>query len=121
MCVVAAGSRRVGGGANSGSNQSLGGSSSSWTGRNKMMPPDEAYKVLNVDPKSSVNPHQEIQDNFKKLFTINDVTQGGSFYLQSKVYRAKQTLDRIHKPTTAKPSASSSSSSTSASKSASAS
>ena len=34
--------------------------------------------------------------SYEKLFRINDVASGGSFYLQSKVYRAKQTLDRIH-------------------------
>jgi import inner membrane translocase subunit TIM16 len=61
------------------------------------MRPDEAYKVLNVDPKSA-SPREDIQRSYEKLFRINDVAAGGSFYLQSKVYRAKQTLDRIHKP-----------------------
>lgn len=95
---------------------------SSWN-RAKYMRPDEAYKVLNVDPKSA-SPRTEIDSNFDKLFRINDVTAGGSFYLQSKVYRAKETLDRIHKPSASSSSASSSASasaSSSASSSASAS
>ena len=58
---------------------------------------DEAYRVLNVDPKSGAA-REEIARNYEKLFRINDVAAGGSFYLQSKVFRAKQTLDRIHKP-----------------------
>jgi len=31
--------------------------------------------------------------NFEKLFAVNDVVQGGSFYLQSKIFRAKQALE----------------------------
>ena len=79
-----------------------------------MMRPDEAYKVLNVDPKSAA-PEEEIRANYEKLFKMNDVTVGGSFYLQSKVYRAKQTLDRIHKPSAASSSASASASNTASS------
>ena len=101
---------RVGAGAAAGGQ--AGGAAGGWK-RSKMMPPDEAYKVLNVDPKSAA-PRDEIQLNFDKLFRINDVTVGGSFYLQSKVYRAKQTLDRIHKPSTASAAASASASATAA-------
>lgn len=76
-------------------------SNKSWG--SKIMPPDEAYRVLNIDPKEfkvpTEQPIQEvITENYKRLFRCNDVTQGGSFYLQSKIFRAKQTLDRIHPP-----------------------
>ena len=101
---------RVGAGAAGGQAGSV---TSGWN-RAKMMRPDEAYKVLNVDPKSPT-PQSEIQQNFDKLFRINDVTVGGSFYLQSKVYRAKQTLDRIHKPSASSASASTTASSTASS------
>lgn len=35
-----------------------------------------------------------IQKNYEHLFNVNDKTKGGSFYLQSKVYRAKERLDQ---------------------------
>lgn len=50
---------------------------------------EEAKQILNVkdlDPKA-------IKENYDFLFKINDKAQGGSFYLQSKVYRAKERLD----------------------------
>lgn len=31
--------------------------------------------------------------NFEYLFKVNDPAQGGSFYVQSKVYRAKERFD----------------------------
>ncbi|KAJ7413178.1 coronin-7-like protein [Willisornis vidua] len=49
----------------------------------------EAQQILNV---SSLNP-QEIQKNYDHLFKVNDKSVGGSFYLQSKVVRAKERLD----------------------------
>lgn len=36
----------------------------------------------------------EIQKRYEYLFNINDKTKGGSFYLQSKIYRAKERLDK---------------------------
>ena len=30
---------------------------------------------------------------YEKYFAANDISKGGSFYLQSKVYRAKEALD----------------------------
>lgn len=36
----------------------------------------------------------EIQKRYEYLFRINDKSQGGSFYLQSKIYRAKERLDK---------------------------
>jgi len=36
----------------------------------------------------------EIQKRYEYLFRINDKSLGGSFYLQSKIYRAKERLDK---------------------------
>jgi mitochondrial import inner membrane translocase subunit TIM16 len=54
----------------------------------------EACKVLNVKPpvKGEVNA-EEIATRYKRLFDANDPQKGGSFYLQSKVVRAKERLD----------------------------
>lgn len=42
---------------------------------------DEAMQILNVKELS----HEQIQKNYEYLFKINDKSQGGSLYLQSKV------------------------------------
>jgi hypothetical protein len=34
-----------------------------------------------------------MRQSFEMLFKANDPAQGGSFYLQSKVYRAKEKFD----------------------------
>ncbi|XP_025048623.1 mitochondrial import inner membrane translocase subunit TIM16 [Alligator sinensis] len=49
----------------------------------------EAKQILNV---SSLAP-EEIQKNYEHLFKVNDKSLGGSFYVQSKVLRAKERLD----------------------------
>lgn len=36
----------------------------------------------------------EINKRYEYLFSINDKSKGGSFYLQSKIYRAKERLDK---------------------------
>ncbi|XP_073409646.1 coronin-7-like isoform X4 [Dendrobates tinctorius] len=50
----------------------------------------EAQQILNV---SKLEP-DEIQTKFDHLFKVNDKAAGGSFYLQSKVVRAKERLDQ---------------------------
>lgn len=50
---------------------------------------EEAKQILNVD---NLEP-EEIRKKYEALFTANDLTKGGSFYLQSKVVRAKERLD----------------------------
>ncbi|XP_054615291.1 mitochondrial import inner membrane translocase subunit TIM16-like isoform X3 [Dunckerocampus dactyliophorus] len=49
----------------------------------------EAQQILNI---STLNP-EEIQKSYEHLFKVNDKSVGGSFYLQSKVVRAKERLD----------------------------
>uniref|UniRef100_A0A8C2GBM4 Coronin n=1 Tax=Cyprinus carpio TaxID=7962 RepID=A0A8C2GBM4_CYPCA len=58
---------------------------SSFTG----MTLQEAQQILNI---STLTP-EEIQKNYEHLFKVNDKAVGGSFYLQSKVVRAKERLD----------------------------
>lgn len=51
---------------------------------------DEALRILNVE-----RPDQKelIEKNYKYLLEANDRLKGGSFYLQSKVVRAKERVD----------------------------
>ncbi|KAI0226941.1 Mitochondrial import inner membrane translocase subunit tim16 [Lamellibrachia satsuma] len=51
----------------------------------------EARQILNLDKSGDI---ERIQKNFQHLFEINDKSKGGSFYLQSKVVRAKERLDQ---------------------------
>uniref|UniRef100_A0A0N5A8G1 Mitochondrial import inner membrane translocase subunit tim-16 n=1 Tax=Syphacia muris TaxID=451379 RepID=A0A0N5A8G1_9BILA len=50
----------------------------------------EAMQILNV--KQPLNA-EEVEENYKRLFAVNDKSKGGSLYLQSKVYRAKERID----------------------------
>ena len=36
---------------------------------------------------------EEVLSRFKKLFDVNDPQKGGSFYLQSKVLRARERIE----------------------------
>ncbi|KAM4598735.1 mitochondrial import inner membrane translocase subunit tim16 [Polymixia lowei] len=49
----------------------------------------EAQQILNL---TTLTP-EEIQKNYEHLFKVNDKLVGGSFYLQSKVVRAKERLE----------------------------
>jgi import inner membrane translocase subunit TIM16 len=51
---------------------------------------DEAEKILNVN---STAPVEEVVKRYKGLFEANDPKKGGSFYLQSKVFRAKERIE----------------------------
>mmetsp|Transcript_3981 Transcript_3981/g.4065 ORF Transcript_3981/g.4065 Transcript_3981/m.4065 type:complete len:117 (-) Transcript_3981:162-512(-) len=58
----------------------------------RKMQPDEAMKILNIE-KSSLN-KKSIEQQYKKFFDINDPSKGGSFYIQSKILRAKESLEK---------------------------
>ncbi|XP_050730579.1 mitochondrial import inner membrane translocase subunit TIM16-like [Eriocheir sinensis] len=77
-----AAAQRAGGGAagarHSAANQKLG------------MTLEEAKQILNVE---ELDP-ERIQKNYEYLFNINDKSKGGSFYIQSKVVRAKERVDK---------------------------
>ncbi|XP_050522779.1 mitochondrial import inner membrane translocase subunit Tim16-like [Daktulosphaira vitifoliae] len=51
---------------------------------------EEAKQILNV---KGMTP-EEVEKRYEYLFGINDKTKGGSFYLQSKIFRAKERLDK---------------------------
>lgn len=50
---------------------------------------DEAKQILNVTEMD----RSKIEKNYEHLFKVNDKSKGGSFYIQSKVVRAKERLD----------------------------
>jgi mitochondrial import inner membrane translocase subunit TIM16 len=55
---------------------------------------EEACKILNVKPPQQGKANiEDVMDRFKKLFDVNDPQKGGSFYLQSKVLRARERLE----------------------------
>lgn len=56
---------------------------------------DEACKILNVGPGKMGNIELEVvTERFKRLFDLNDPKKGGSFYLQSKILRARERIER---------------------------
>ncbi|KAH8666488.1 Pam16-domain-containing protein [Xylariales sp. PMI_506] len=60
---------------------------------------DEACKILNVKPPQGGKANiEEVMERFKKLFDANDPQKGGSFYLQSKVLRARERLEAEIRP-----------------------
>jgi mitochondrial import inner membrane translocase subunit TIM16 len=72
------------------------------TGRSNIasgMTLDEACKILNVKPpqKGQANA-EEVMERFKRLFDANDPKKGGSFYLQSKVLRARERIEAEIRP-----------------------
>ncbi|KAI9504527.1 Pam16-domain-containing protein [Coemansia spiralis] len=51
---------------------------------------DESTKILNI---KDINDKEELAKNFEHLFEANDPKKGGSFYLQSKVIRARERIE----------------------------
>ncbi|KAH6690480.1 mitochondrial import inner membrane translocase subunit tim-16 [Plectosphaerella plurivora] len=54
---------------------------------------DEACRILNVKSPKEGGTGEEVMSRFKKLFDANNPEKGGSFYLQSKVLRARERLE----------------------------
>lgn len=52
---------------------------------------DESSKILNIENEQDLS-IDKVNNRFKYLFEINDKEKGGSFYLQSKIYRAAERL-----------------------------
>ncbi|XP_022230557.2 mitochondrial import inner membrane translocase subunit Tim16 [Drosophila obscura] len=50
----------------------------------------EAQSILNV---KDVLDRREVENRFQHLFQANETKTGGSFYIQSKVFRAKERID----------------------------
>ncbi|CAR22424.1 Mitochondrial import inner membrane translocase subunit TIM16 [Lachancea thermotolerans] len=53
---------------------------------------DESCKILNIENEADMASPEKIEERFKYLFDVNDKEKGGSFYLQSKIYRAAERL-----------------------------
>ncbi|KAK5780724.1 import motor complex subunit PAM16 PWA37_003375 [Arxiozyma heterogenica] len=54
---------------------------------------DESCKILNIEPNNSDSfSLDNINKRFNYLFDVNSKDKGGSFYLQSKIYRAAERL-----------------------------
>lgn len=65
----------------------------SFLGRARMSK-DEALQVLNLTENDIRSDNVEsVQKQYDRYFEANSVENGGSFYIQSKVYRAKELLD----------------------------
>lgn len=56
---------------------------------------EEALQVLNLSEGEATA--EAVQRQYERYFEANRVEKGGSFYLQSKVYRAKELLDEYVK------------------------
>ncbi|KAK2165067.1 hypothetical protein LSH36_55g04036 [Paralvinella palmiformis] len=51
----------------------------------------EAKQILNLD---DIDDPELVKKNYEHLFNINEKAKGGSFYLQSKVYRAHERIEQ---------------------------
>lgn len=51
----------------------------------------EAKQILHVDNITDV---EAVAKKYEHLFSVNDKSKGGSFYVQSKVFRAKERIDQ---------------------------
>ena len=55
---------------------------------------DEACKILNVKPPQGGKTDMDVViEKFKTMFDRNDPAKGGSFYLQSKILRARERIE----------------------------
>ncbi|ORZ11098.1 Pam16-domain-containing protein [Absidia repens] len=54
---------------------------------------EEACQILNLQRDADL---AQLTKNYEHLFNTNDVAKGGSFYIQSKVVRAKERFDLEH-------------------------
>ncbi|VVT56430.1 uncharacterized protein SAPINGB_P005054 [Magnusiomyces paraingens] len=52
---------------------------------------DEACKILDVD-SAHLPTFDKLQNKYNYLFDVNSKDRGGSFYLQSKVYRSMERI-----------------------------
>jgi import inner membrane translocase subunit TIM16 len=55
------------------------------------MASDQAREVLNLSTRGEVS-RADVIRQFTKYYEANDPDKGGSFYLQSKVWNARETL-----------------------------
>ncbi|KAI5291961.1 mitochondrial import inner membrane translocase subunit TIM16 [Ascosphaera acerosa] len=71
-----------------------GGAGSGGLGASAGITLDEACQILNVKPPQGGQANlEQVTERFKKLFDLNDPQKGGSFYLQSKILRARERIE----------------------------
>ena len=68
------------------------GGGASFLGRARMSK-DEALMVLNLTEEELARDVASVQRQYDRYFAANAIENGGSFYVQSKIYRAKELLD----------------------------
>lgn len=61
--------------------------------RRSKMSTEESLNILELT-KADIDP-VKINAKYEKYFQANDPDKGGSFYLQSKVFRAKESLEEL--------------------------
>jgi mitochondrial import inner membrane translocase subunit TIM16 len=54
---------------------------------------EEAMAILNIAPVDVEKDPQKILQQYEKYMNANQISNGGSFYLQSKIFRAKEMLE----------------------------
>ena len=58
---------------------------------------DEACRILNVKPpQGGITNMESVMERFKKLYDLNEPKKeggGGSFYIQSKILRARERIE----------------------------
>lgn len=79
--------------------QAKAGGSAGGVGGAGSMTTQEACQILNVkEPSPTAESLEEVHSRFKRLFDANDPEKGGSFYLQSKILRARERLEADLRP-----------------------
>ncbi|XP_055690804.1 mitochondrial import inner membrane translocase subunit Tim16-like [Lutzomyia longipalpis] len=69
---------------------SKGGQSSEARNLRAGMTLDEAQNILNLEKLEK----ELLEKRYKHLFEVNDKARGGSFYIQSKVFRARERIEQ---------------------------
>ena len=57
----------------------------------------EAREILNLAAAPATVNLREVHEQYERYFEANDPDKGGSFYLQSKIYRAKEAMETAEK------------------------
>jgi len=55
---------------------------------------DEAKQILNLEDEDLFGKTDKLQKHYDHLFSVNEKSKGGSFYIQSKVVRAKERIEQ---------------------------
>ena len=74
----------------------LGGTASAAESLRTGMSIEEAKDILNItDADIYGADFEKLHKNYEHLFNVNEKSKGGSFYIQSKVVRAKERIDQV--------------------------